>query len=168
MKKALKNLTGKVLGLLLILMLVVSYSCDRDDDDDDDRTNILDNTSWNLKGYIDKAGNYTPVIYPDDCNDNSCYTLRFTDSSVFGTYDNYNPSYKNFRLGEYIAYTDKRFEYVELPAIEDIYLGENNDKYIRSMVFVNKYDIEDNTLKLYTKESIETGGVTLIFSKRGL
>ncbi|MDO5616963.1 MAG: hypothetical protein Q4G16_12275, partial [Cruoricaptor ignavus] len=152
------------LGLLFILMLFASYSCDRDSDD---RTDILENTSWNLIGYKDNRGNYSTVVYPNDCSDNSCYMLMFKDGSIFGTYDNI-PQNKDFGLGNYIAYTDKRFEYIDLPAIETISFGENNDKYIQSMIFVNKYDIKDNILTLFTKESIETEGVILIFQKKEL
>ena len=67
---------------------------------------------------MDNAGNYTSVVYPDDCDDNSYYTLRFTNGSVFGILDDFNPRYKTLHLGKYIAYPDNRFEYVDLPPME--------------------------------------------------
>lgn len=159
MKTTKTNVMRKGLRLLVILMLIINYSCDNDEND---TTNMLENTSWYLMGYEDSEGNFTPLVYPDDCEDNSCFTLRFADGSVFGTMDNFNVDYKNFWFGTYIAHSDNRFEYAERTYMEDVggRYSDNALEFALNMYLVNRYLVEKSTLKLQTSENL-----TLIFSK---
>lgn len=134
------------------------------DDEDEERTYILNGTSWDLTGYLDSVNNLTSVVLPLDCND-SCYILTFRNDSVFGTFDNFNRTHRSFRLYRYATYIDESFEYLDLKnlMIEDIYviLSEEGTKYREYMPLVNKYELQDNILKLYTSKNL-----ILIFSKR--
>ncbi|HTO14348.1 MAG TPA: hypothetical protein VLZ83_01185 [Edaphocola sp.] len=157
--KTTTTILRKAAAMLFALILMLTYSCDNNDDGS---TNILDNTSWYLMGYEDSEGHFTPIDYPDDCEDNSCYTLRFTEESVFGTVDNYNVDFKDFWFGTYIAYSDNRFEYVERTYME-LVGGRYSDEaleFVVNMYLVNRYLVEKNMLKLQTSENL-----ILIFSK---
>lgn len=161
MKTTKTNVMRKGLRLLVILMLIINYSCDNDEND---TTNMLENTSWYLTGYEDSEGNFTPVVYPDDCDDNSCFTLRFTKEAVLGTLDNYNPDVKDYWFGTYIAHSDNRFEFVEQPNIETVAnsgrYSKNGEEYAGKMYLINKFNIDNDTLKLHGYDFF-----ALIFSK---
>lgn len=147
--------------MLFVLLLAMTFSCNNDDNS----SKVLDNTSWYLIGYEDSEGHFTALDYPDNCEDNSCFTLRFSEGSAFGTLDNFNPDVKDIWFGTYVAHSNNYFEYIEQPNIETLLnsgrYSKNGEEYMDKMYLVNRYAINNDTLNLHAYDFF-----TLIFSKK--